>query len=931
MTLKPWREVVNPHPDVAAGRYQQAEFAADLAQVLRGDAAAEYGDPAEFFLRTYLTEGMTRLLKTAVERVSGKGGEPVVQLKTAFGGGKTHTMLALYHLLGGKVAINRLAGAEIILEAAGVRTLPKTAIAVVVGTALDPTKPRKLKGAKGVTIRTLWGEIAAQLGGADGYEKVRAADETGVSPGSDTLVDLLDECGPCIVLVDELVAYARNIYGVTGLPSGSFDSNMTFVQSLTEAARRSKASLVVASIPESSIEIGGEGGRAALERIENTFARLESVWKPVGPSEGFEIVRRRLFSPIQDEAGREATCSAFSQMYRDGNGDFPQECREGIYLDRLRTAYPIHPEIFDRLYDDWSTLENFQRTRGVLRLMAAVIHELWVQNDRSPMILPGSLPMYAPRVRDELTRYLPEGWNAVVDRDVDGERSETRKIDEGNQRFGTVTAARRMARAIFLGSAPSVKAQNVRGVEDIRARLGVVLPGEPIAVFNDALGKLTDRLMYLYSGNRRYWYDTQPNLRRTVEDRASRLEEDEVFLEIERRLRQVRERADFKGVHICPSSADVPDEQEARLVVLKVKKGHRTGRADSPALEEAAEILEKRGSAPRQYRNMLVFVASDTEFVGPLEQETRRYLAWKSVVGDSEALNLDAHQKRQAAESVSRSEETVHVRLQEAYCWLLVPTQDGTDPVAWDITRIAGGTESYVNRAAKKLRTSEQLITRWSPALLRMDLDRWLWKDIQHISVKKLWEYLCTYLYLPRLRDVEVLLDAMRDGVRGRDFFGYAAAVGDDGRYQGLSFATSGAAILLDSSSVLVKPDIAARQIEADARAAVTVTVAPEGGTSVVPPASPDGVTPPQPKPGGQKIMRRFHGTVLVDPTRLGRDAGKVAEEVVQHMAGLVGAKVEVTIEISAEIPSGAPENMVRTVTENCRTLKFKSYGFEKE
>jgi hypothetical protein len=129
----------------------------------------------------------------------------------------------------------------------------------------------------------------------------------------------------------------------------------------------------------------------------------------------------------------------------------------------------------------------------------------------------------------------------------------------------------------------------------------------------------------------------------------------------------------------------------------------------------------------------------------------------------------------------------------------------------------------------------------------------------------------------------------------------------------------------------LVKPDIAARQIEADARAAVTVTVAPEGGTSVVPPASPDGVTPPQPKPGGQKIMRRFHGTVLVDPTRLGRDAGKVAEEVVQHMAGLVGAKVEVTIEISAEIPNGAPENMVRTVTENCRTLKFKSYGFEEE
>ncbi len=926
MSLKPWREVVSPHPDVAKGRYQQAEFAADLAQVLRGDAAAEYGDPTEFFDRTYLTEGMTRLLTTVVERVAGKGGEPVVQLKTAFGGGKTHTMLALYHMLGGKADPEKLPGVANILKAAAVAKLPKTEIAVVVGTALNPSKPWKSKKTGEIPIQTLWGEIAAQLGGVPGYERVRTADESGVAPGSYELTELFDAVGPCVVLIDELVAYARNIFGVSGLSAGSFGANMTFIHSLTEAARNSKASLVVAAIPESKIEIGGSEGKAALEQIENTFARLEAVWKPVGPTEGFEIVRRRLFGTIRDEAARDFTCGDFFQMYREGNGDFPQECREGTYLERLRGAYPIHPEIFDRLYEDWSTMETFQRTRGVLRLMAAVIHELWVRDDRSLLILPGNIPIDAPRVKNELTRYLPEGWDAVIDKDIDGDQSEPRKIDESNQRFGTLLAARKMARAIFLGSAPSVRAQRVRGIEDIRARLGVVQPGESVAVFNDALGKMQDRLTYLYAGNRRYWFDTVPNLIRTVDDRAGRWDPAEVEVEIVRRLCLVQGRADFKGVHICSGSADIPDEQEARLVVLPPGKGHRAGRTDSPAMIEAKEILEKRGTVPRQYRNMLIFVPPDKDSMETLEYETRRYLAWKSVIADAKALNLDEHQKDQATESVSRSDRTVNVRLQEAYGWLLAPVQEGTEPMTWDVTRIAGGTESYVVKAAKKLQTNQQLITRWSPALLRMELDKWLWKDTSHIGVKKLWEYLCTYIYLPRLRDVDVLLDAIRDGVRSRDFFGYAAAVGEDGRYQGLVFGTSGGSILLDSYSVLVKPEVAMKQQESE----VTATEYTSSKPAIGVPTN-EAVQPYLPEIDQERIFRRFHGSVYLDPMRLGRDAGKVAEEVVQHMAGILGAKVEVTLEIHAEIPSGAPEHVVRTVTENCSTLKFKTYGFEEE
>jgi predicted AAA+ superfamily ATPase len=670
---------------------------------------------------------------------------------------------------------------------------------------------------------------------------------------------------------------------------------------------------------------------------------LEAVWKPVGALEGFEIVRRRLFSPIKDEASRDEVCRAFSRMYADSGTDFPQECKEGTYLERLRAAYPIHPEVFDRLYDDWSTLERFQKTRGVLRLMAAAIHELWVRGDQSLLILPGSIPMDAQKVRDELTRYLPDGWNTVVDKDVDGDRSEPYRIDNENPRLGQVMAARRVARTIFLGSAPSVRDQRVRGIEDVRIRLGVVQPGESIAVFNDALARLLDRLTHLYSGNRRFWYDLPPNLRRTVEDRASRLETSEVEAEIERRLRGVadserrrrreRDQELFKGIHTCPAgSGDVPDEQEARLVVLPPAKGHKNNRKDSPAMVAAGEILEKRGTAARQYRNMLVFVCPDEELVESLTQEVRRFLAWKSVVEDAEALNLDAHQRRLATESQARSDETVQVRLHETYCWLLVPTQEGTGPIVWEATRIAGGNETYIAKAQKKLRSAEQLIVRWSPALLKMELDRWLWKNQPHIGLKRLWEYLTSYCYLPRLRDSEVLLDAIREGIRSRDYFGYATSVGEQGRYQGLQFGSAGGSVYLDDTSVLVRPEVAQKQ-QADDQEAHGLLYRPAeprqtemSGTGKAAESAPGEVTAPT-----ATRPTRFYGSVTLDPTRVGRDAGRVAEEVIQHLTGLIGSKVEVTLEIQADVPQGVPDNAVRTITENCRALKFKTHGFEKE
>ncbi len=923
--LKPWREVIIPHRDVAGGKYQQAEFAANLAQVVMGNAEPEYQDAIHFFDRTYLTQGMKTLLTTALNRAANINGEPVTQLKTAFGGGKTHSMLALYHLFKGKNVETHKTVKEILKEVS-LTKIPKVNICVLVGTDIDSAKARVIDGTA-IKTNTLWGYMAYQLGGAVGYSIVKEADEKSVAPGEDSLLKLFNQFGPCIILIDELVAYTRNVYKKNDLPSGTFDSIMTFVQALTDAVKRSKNSMVIASIPESDIEIGGEGGNAALQRIEHIFKRVESIWKPITSKEGFEIVRRRLFEDCKDELAREEACKAFSKMYSKESGMFPNECKEASYLERLRESYPIHPEVFDRLYNDWSTLEKFQRTRGVLRLMAATIHYLWTSGDKSFMIMPGSIPLDSQRVRDELTGYLSDEWNGIVDSDIDGEDSEPKKVDESNSRFGMNCAARKISRTIFLGSAPSSKEQKNRGLEDVRIILGAVQPEDNISIFRDALTTLSQKSTYLYYQGNRYWYDSHPNLRKTVDDRASRLDKEEVYAEIVNRLQSFKEKGDFSGIHICANNEDIGDEDEARLVVLSPNHPFKKDNQFSEALIEAKQILDNRGNVPRQYRNMLVFLAADSDTISALNNEVRRYLAWQSVVDDKEALNLDAHQSRQALETLSTSDKTVNIRLNEAYTWLLVPAQEGARQIVLECKRVTKGEGSFVSRASKQARNEELLITKWSPALLKNELDKRLWNNKQYVNVKQLWDYFASYPYLPRLKDSEVLVESIKEGLRSRDFFGYASSVDSDNKYLGLEFGNPGATVVLDNLSVLIKPEFALRQLQEEERKQMSKpndALSQESiATSVT--NNKEALAEPQ-----LKQFKKFYGRVDLDSMRVSRDAGLIAEEVIQHLASLSSCDVKVSLEITADAPEGIPEKTARIIIENCKTLKFRENAFEK-
>ena len=987
--LKPWREVVTPHQDVASGRYQQAEFAADLWQVYlrhfdawrrarfgagrsagpgepvgawraaptsragRGEGADEYHDPVEFFRRSFLTESLKGMLTGAVRRLAGGAGDPVVQLQTNFGGGKTHSMLALYHLFSG-AAPGELAGVEALLREAGAPAPPPVRRVVLVGIRISPGNP--VTKPDGTVVRTLWGELAWQLGGAAAYARVAADDERATSPG-DVLQQLLVEHGPCLILIDEWVAYARQLHDQSDLPAGSFETQFTFAQALTESVKAAGNCLLVVSLPASDaagsphaqaddVEVGGQRGREAIDRLRNVIGRIESSWRPASAEEGFEIVRRRLFEPFADPArfrDRDVVARAFADGYRRQHQEFPPECRDADYEQRIAAAYPIHPEIFDRLYGDWSTLVTFQRTRGVLRLMAAVIHCLWERGDRNPLILPAHLSIDDQRVQSELTRYLPEHWAPVIEKDVDGPRALPRRIDGQVANLGKHSACRRVARTVYLGSAPAAGAPQ-RGIEDRRIKLGCVLPGESPAVFGDALRRLAAAATYLYQDGARYWYDTRPTVTKLAEDRAEQLRRDpeRVAQAAGARLRAaLRDDGGFGRVHVAPASGhDVPDERETRLVVLGVGQPHHRD-PGSPAQTAAAALLESRGNAPRLYRNTLVFLAPDQSRLQDLDEAVRRCLAWESILAERETLDLSPHQVRQAETQRDAAAEAVTARLPETYQWLLTPVQKApADPVAWESARLTGQGALAV-RAARRLKSDDLLAAGFAGTSLRMALDRVpLWRG-DHVALRQVVDDFASYLYLPRLLDPPAaLLGAVADGVGlltwEAEGFGYADGFDEDARrYRALRGGQVVSPADPDAPGVLVRPEAARRQLDAEQAAPAATPgsggAAETGGAGTAPAPGSEPGPGPSPAPPPDPRPTRFHGSVALDATRAGRDAGRVADEVIAHLAGLVGSNVRVTLEIEADVPGGAPEHVVRTVTENSRTLKFDSHGFERE
>ncbi|MCV0386470.1 MAG: DUF499 domain-containing protein [Nitrobacter sp.] len=934
--LLPWREVSQPHPDVLEARFTDAEFAANLAHVDQGIGSEEYTDPLAFYRITYLTEGLSRVLRSAAERFAKKGGDPVIGLQTNFGGGKTHTMLALYHLAGAreaKYAPEALHGMKSIFDAAGVGTLQQVKRAVFVGTHKGPSEV--MHASDGRQVRTAWGYIAYRLGGWKAVDLIADSEANRTNPGSERLVKILDQAAPCLVLLDEVVAFAKQMRGE------EYEAFHAFIQSLTEAAAAVPGALVVGSLPESDMEVGDQRGVDALHRLEKLFGRVQSAWTPASGLETFEIVRRRLFQPLDEEGekARDATVQAFSKMYRDNATDFPPETREAAYRDEMKRAYPIHPEVLKRFSEDWSTLEKFQRTRGILKIMANAIYVLWRGQSTAPMITLALLPLSEDKVRTAILEPLDKSYGPIMQAEVDGPLALPAKMESQRKRFGDVIAATRAARAVFLATAPHGGSAR-GGLTGPALRLACAQPGDQISIFGDALRELSERSAYLYREGDRYWFSTQPTLNRIADERAKDVTDDDADEEIVAILRKDQaHRGGFHRVHAAPDNPlDVEDARSVALIILPPAYAHAQRSSDATSAERiVTDIIQRRGSGQRRFRNSLVFVAADDSGLESCREIARKYLAWRSIVQD-EALSegLTRAQFEDASSRMRQAAEGLAQRVRSTWSHVIYPAAEvGNGNATGAAAGFTLDHSSVVNRAPgkpipqivyDKLKAGGCIVDELGPDTLLAELRKVWREDTPHVAVATLFDWFASYVYLSRLRDeatltlsIEKLLGKIESPV------GFARSFDEEsGKYEGVTqwSAALGSAI---ASGLLVW------------RKALPVVNAPRTGVDVGSDTT-DGNekgTGGDTRRGadGNKLPKRFYGSITLEPDKAGLQVAAIAKEILFELGRPNGSSLKISLEIEAASPSGYPDDVVDVVRANLRDLKIdiSKVGFEEE
>jgi len=928
--LHPWRQVCEPHPDVLEARFSDAEFAANLAHVDQGIGAEEYTDPAAFFRITYATEGLKRVLAGTIARLAGKSGDPVIGLQTNFGGGKTHTMLALYHLAGAVEAgyrPERLEGMAPIFEAAGVQTLGQVRRAVFVGTHKGAAEAMHV--ADGRTIQTLWGYLAWRIGGWRSVEAIAKSEKAGTNPGSERLVQILRDAAPCLILLDEVVAFARQLRGL------EYDAFHAFVQSLTEAAAAVNGVVIVGSLPESGAEVGDEQGHDALRRLEKIFGRVQSAWTPASGIETFEIVRRRLFQPLDaaGEKARDETVRAFRKFYRENRADFPPEVREAAYEEQMRRAYPMHPEVLKRFSGDWSVLEKFQRTRGILKIMANVVYAHWSGESTAALITPALLPFRDTKVRTALLEPLHSAYGPILQSEVDGEQSLATRIEAQRPRLARAKGATLAARAVFFATAPHAGAARA-GLPAAELRLACAQPGDQIAIFGEALEQLAARSAHLYRDGDRYWFSPHPTLNKLAADRSRDIVEDLADARIVEVLREEqRSRGGFARVHAAPDNpTDIEDRRATALVILPPSAPHETSAGpQSLASTLCSEILERRGSGQRRYRNAMVFVAADSSNIEAVRENTRRERAWQSILDDADVMqNLTQAQAVDADSQTKRSREALLRSIRGTWVHVLYPDQPDAESVTTNpgtgyvmrstrLTNRSGG-KPLPQAAWDKVDSEGVVLANMGPANLVGSLQPIWPTDQPHVPISDIGDWIASFVYLPRLRDSAALHGAIRQLAEDLEHpYGFAAGYnGATSTYQGV---VDGSGMVPDS----LKEGLLVR------RAALSASVPPSHPSTATGEGAGKG-KPPEHKDPVKRQPKRFYASLNIDPERAGVEVARVMDGLLVELTRMPGSRLALTLELAGESgEDGYSEDVVKIVNANARDLKLKleDLGFE--
>jgi predicted AAA+ superfamily ATPase len=683
-------EVCEPRPEVLQGELREDIFAARLRDVVEARAEDVYRKPGVFFDNTYPTAGLRELMTEVLGRLTGEkpNAAPIIRLETAFGGGKTHNLIGLYHVTRNTVTADMLNG---IAPPELVPAKPIRLVAAVVGSDMEPALGFSHEDT-GIRTFTLGGEIAHQLGGREGYEIVRAADEGKNAVGTQAFEHLVGD-EPCLIMLDELGRFFRDASSVPtpGNPKVNLaETSIGTLMSLLEFASSRANVVVVLTLADSSDAFGKETDmiRHELEEAKRVSARQERVIRPSNETEMSAIVTHRLFKKIDRDAADE-TVRQYAKYYdqvwdREPALPLPDRVRRSEYLDEMRKEYPFHPTFLRTLRLKTSTIPSFQQTRGALRLLARSIRAVWNNQPANIHLFHiHDLDFQLDDVANDLTSRIERpSYRQVIEADLvsaqQGSQAHTQELDQGRVADGKSPYAYRLASTIFLHSLTQGIAS---GIDPADLAEAVLCPGDEPAYLKRVLGELEDRCWFLDYDGDRYRFKTEPSLNKLIADEAQAIPTTRAKQDLESRLRTVWKKGIFEPRWFPSEAAEVDDDAGApKLAVIHFDAATAKDTDEHQmAPDLVVKVFEHAGSMEgyRSYKNNVVFLVADEEHVDRMVYQMRRHLAISRLVNDATRMGeftKDQRGKLKAARDAA--ELDVRIAITKAYRFVYYPSED---------------------------------------------------------------------------------------------------------------------------------------------------------------------------------------------------------------------------------------------------------------
>lgn len=673
-SFKPWFRVVTPHLDIKQGRLDESIFAANLAEVALGNGREIYNNPGVFFSKTYFTAGLKSIAKTVIKGLNGKedAENRVMSLQTNFGGGKTHSLISLFHICkAGKKAVQFGALKEL-LGYTGVPEFDSAHIAVFTNTTNDAANGRTTPD--GIFIQTIWGELAYQLGGTKGYQLVKKNDEQLIAPAG-IFKQVLEQCKPALILIDELADYCVKASARKVGNSSLADQTISFMQELTEAVAGTNHCVAVITLPASPQEVGNTPeAQAILNSLQKRVSRVGADTQPVADEEIFEVIRRRLFDDIGSQELIESTASRYLELYQQYWVELPSNANKSEYKQKIIRSYPFHPELIDIFRIRWASHHDFQRTRGVLRLLAAIVSDLW---KRKESLVGGNLLIHSGDINlsnldpltGQLKRLYGNGYDAVISADVAGSSSNAYKIDNDKKEYGQWHLTQSIATVILLNSFGSDGANKGMSVRDIK--LDLLSPGGfNHNSVNGSLDALESKAYYLYYAqtggvDKRYWFHTKPNINILINQATSDIKTADIEAEIIKRIREKERAIQLFNVLIDPST-EIPEQQRPTLIIFCPKYQANPNTINGKVKPVIEKIATKKGNSERIYRNTILFLLCSETGNSKLHKDVREYLACQKISSEYSG-QLEKDQKDDIKRRMDESSKQAEVSIVSAY------------------------------------------------------------------------------------------------------------------------------------------------------------------------------------------------------------------------------------------------------------------------